>query len=286
MQAGSAVFATLTATAPDQFIAHIQAICEMFSAALVATESSGNMATPVVLNLIKGMGNLVPFILGHNNAETTYQQAVPYIVKALDGFAVQNPDGFIEAFDILENLADYAPKLLNTSLKVLIEFCLALSSKPDLDDMVRVRACSFIGWLVRLKKKAILKQKLVEPIIQVIFNLMATAPEDEDDDEEYYTEECSPKTTATQTMDQLATYIPSEKLIPPLLSLLDPALKGDNPLYKKAAYLCIAVIAEGCSEAICNKYLRPLLDAVKTGIKDPNPIVRRKINRLQIFGFQ
>lgn len=248
----------------------------MFSAALVATESSGQMATPVILNILQGMGNLVPFILGHNNAEQTYQKAIPYVVKALQGFAVQDADNFIKAFDILENLADYTPKLLNGSLKVLIDFCLEVSNNPNLDDVVRVRTCSYIGWLVRLKKKSILKQKLVEPILQVIFNLMATAPENEDDedDEEYYTEDTSPKTTATQTMDQLAVYIPSERLIPPLLALLDPALKGNNPLYKKAAFLCIAVIAEGCSEAICNKYLRPLLDVVKLGITDPNAVVR------------
>lgn len=272
---GTAIFATLTATAPDQFVPHIGSVCQMFSAALVATESSGNMATPVILNILQGMSNLVPFILGHNNAEETYQKAIPYVVKALSCFAVQDADNFIKAFDILENLADYAPKLLNGSLKVLIDFCLEVSNNFNIDDTVRVRACSYIGWLIRIKKKSILKQKLVEPILQVIFNLMATAPENEDDedDEEYYAEDTSPKTTATQTMDQLAVYIPSERLIPPLLTLLDPALKGNNPLHKKAAYLCIAVIAEGCSDAICSKYLRILLDVVKIGITDPNPVV-------------
>ena len=51
-------------------------------------------------------------------------------------------------------------------------------------------------------------------------------------------------------------------------------MKSNDPLKKKAAYLCIAVIAEGCSEAICSKYLRPLLDCIKTGITDSNPLIR------------
>lgn len=272
---GTSIFATLTATAPDQFIQHIDTICEMFSSALIAAEQVENMSSPVISNVLMGMCNLVPFILGHNNAEATYQKAIPYIVKALSTFAVNDPEQFIKSFDVLENIADYAPTLLNGSLKTLIDFCLEVSNNEHLDDTVRVRAVSFIGWLVRLKKKSILKQKLVEPILQVVFKLMATAPEDEnaDDDEEYFVEESSPKTTATQTMDQLALHIPPEKLIPPLLTLLEPALRGNDPLYKKASYLCIAVIAEGCSEAICSKYLRPLLDCVKTGITDPNPIV-------------
>lgn len=268
------MFANLAATAPDQIVTHIESVCEMFSTALVTTEQNGNMATPVILNILQGMCHLVPFILGHNNAEVTYQKAIPYVIKALHGFAVQDPDHFVKAFDILENMADYTPRLLSGSLKLLIDFCLEVSNNANLDDVVRVRAVSFIGWLVRLKKKAILKQKLVEPILQVVFTLMAAAPEnEEEDDEEYYVEEVSPKTSAAQTMDQLAVHIPPEKLIPPLLTLLEPALQGDNPLYKKAAYLSIAVIAEGCSEAICNKYLRLLLDCVKVGITDSNAIV-------------
>jgi hypothetical protein len=63
-------------------------------------------------------------------------------------------------------------------------------------------------------------------------------------------------------------------LIPPLLQLLEPALQSNEPNRKKAAYLSIAVIAEGCSSAICKKYLRPLLDCIKTGITDSNPVIR------------
>lgn len=275
-QVGSSVFATLTATAPDQFVTHIEAVCNMFSSALVATEQSGNLATPVILNILCGMCNLVPFILGNNNAEATYQKAIPYILKALQGFAVQDPDNFIKAFDILESMADYTPKLLNTHLKPLIDFCLEVANNGQLDEAVRNRAVSFIGWLIRIKKKAILKNGLIDPILHVVFNLMAIAPEDEDEDndEEYYLDESSPKTSAMQTLDQLAIHVPPEKLIPPLLAILEPALKSDNPLFKKASYLCIAVIAEGCSESICSKYLRPLLDCVKIGITEANPIVR------------
>lgn len=96
------------------------------------------------------------------------------------------------------------------------------------------------------------------------------------DDEEYFLGEDSsnPMTTATQTMDLLALNVPPEKLIPPLLQLLEPALQGQDPLPRRAAYLSMAVIAEGCSEAICNKYLETMLNIVKVGITDPVPLVR------------
>lgn len=278
---GSSIFAVLTDAAPDQFILHIDAICDMFSAALVATEASGNMVTPVIYNILQGMSNLVPFILGNTGAEQMYQKSIPYVIKALQGFAVQEPDKFVQAFDILENLADYTPKLITGNLKLLVDFCLELAHNAQLEASVRTRAVSFVGWLVRLKKKVIIKQKLVEPIVQVVFHLMATVHSEEDDDddlneEQYFvnSDESSPRTTATQTMDLLALHVPPEKLLPPLLALIEPALAGQDPHAKKAAYLTMAVIAEGCGETICAKYLKLMLDTINRGIVDPNPVVR------------
>lgn len=188
------------------------------------------------------------------------------------------PLQFIVAFDVLENIAENLPALLTPHLATLVEFSLELARSPQVDESCRVKGVTFLGWLVRLKKKAIIKMKLIEPIVHVLFELMACAPSDDDDeDEDYFLgngETSSPMTCATQTMDILALHVPPEKLIPPLLQLVEPAVKGEDILRKKAAYLCIAVIAEGCSEAICTKYLAPMLECVKAGITNPNALVR------------
>lgn len=275
---GSLTFATLTDVAPMQFVPHLQNIGTLCTEALLVTEQTGNMATPVLYNILIGMGHLVPYIIGHTTAEHVYQNSVPYILKALHCFAqLEDPEKFINSFEILENLADDCPKLLTPHIKLLIEFSLELSRNKKLDEAVRVKAIAYIGWLVRLKKKIILKQKLVDPIILALFEIMCEPSEEADDDSDEYfgsNESSSPTTTATQTLDTLALNIPPKHLIPQLLQLLDPALKNNDPLEKKAAYLCIAVIAEGCSEAICSKYLRPLLDVIKTGITDVDPLIR------------
>ncbi|XP_058459811.1 importin-4-like [Malaya genurostris] len=273
---GSAAFATLTSTSPDQFIPHFDAVCQLFSSALMATAASGNMSTPVVYNILLGMSHMVSFITGHPTAENTYQASIPYVVKALVGFARQDTFKFIEAFDILENLADESSRILTPHLKLLIEFCLEVAKMNDLEDSVRVKAITYIGWLVRSKKKMIIKQKLVEPIVIELFKLMRVAPDVEEEDEEYFgsNEVSTPSTCAAQTLDVLALHIPPKQLIPTLMALLEPALRGTDALAKKASYLSIAVIAEGCSEHICSKYLKPLLDVIKTGITDPNPMIR------------
>jgi len=63
---GSSTFSILTDIAPDEFIEHINSVCNMFTAALLATEANGNMATPVVYNILMGMAHLVPFVVGRN----------------------------------------------------------------------------------------------------------------------------------------------------------------------------------------------------------------------------
>lgn len=184
---GSETFATLTECAPDQFLPHLEQIGMFCSQALIVSEQSNTMANPVIFNLIMALSHLVPFILGHNVAEHIYASSVPYVVKALQAIAAQNDsDRFIEAFDFLDNLADNTPKLISGHITLLIEFCLALSRNKDLDDAIRVKAITYIGFVVRLKKKLILKQKLVEPIIAILFELMASPSDDSGDDTEEY----------------------------------------------------------------------------------------------------
>jgi importin-4 len=276
---GSETFAIFAEAAPDQFVKHIETIGMFCSQAMMAADQANNMANPVVFNLIMAMSHLVPIILGNNVAEHVFQSSVPFVVKTLQAYAIQNDsDKFIEAFDILENMADNTPKLITNHVKMLIEFCLEVAKKRDLDDAIRVKAITYIGWIVRLKKKLIVKLKLVESIIAVLFELMATPSDDSgDDSEEYFgsNEVTTPMNCATQTLDVLALSIPPKSLIPQLLQLLEPALQTSlDPQQKKAAYLSIAVIAEGCASTICKKYLRPLLDCIKTGITDGNPIIR------------
>lgn len=120
------------------------------------------------------------------------------------------------------------------------------------------------------------KNKLIEPIIDVLIQLMAQKPDD-DVHEEYFMgdpDQFTPITIATQTLDLIALHIPAEKVIPYLLARVEPAIQGDDIYAQKAAYLALAVLAEGCAERIRKKYLRPFLECVCKAIQNPNPVVR------------
>ncbi|KAH8408115.1 hypothetical protein KR222_008983, partial [Zaprionus bogoriensis] len=273
---GSSIFATLTDTAPDQFVSHMDAISQMFAAVLMSAEAKGNMTSPTVVNITMGMSYMMPFVNGHASAEQTVVKALPQIMKTVYAFAHKGDDQeFSIVFDVIDNIAEYAPKLLNNSVKTLLEFCLETANNKQIDDSIRIQVVTFIGRIVRIKKKLVLKQKLLEPILTVIFEMMCSESELDDADVFFVGEGSdSPVTAATQTLDLLAINMPPEKLIPPLLQLLEPALQNPDPLRRRAGFLCIAVIAEGCSEAICNKYLEVMLNIIKAGIADSASNVR------------
>ena len=66
------------------------------------------------------------------------------------------------------------------------------------------------------------KHNLVKPIVDVLFELMSTRPED-DEKEEYFTDDDdddTPMTCANQTLDLLALHFPPEKILPHIVCIL------------------------------------------------------------------
>lgn len=120
------------------------------------------------------------------------------------------------------------------------------------------------------------KNKLVEPIIDVLLQLMAQQPED-DVNEEYFLgdpDQFTATTVAAQTLDLMALNVPPEKVVPYLLTKVEPALQASDIYAQKAGYLALAVLAEGCADYIRTKYLESFLKCIYNGIRSPNVVVR------------
>ncbi|KAG7158690.1 Importin-4-like [Homarus americanus] len=123
----------------------------------------------------------------------------------------------------------------------------------------------------------ILKNKLVDPLVSVMFGVACS--ENEDDSclgflggEEG--EGGSPMHAAAQTLDACALHLPPDKLLPCLMCHVEPALKSGNPHKVKGAYLALAMVAEGCADTLRNKHLHPFLQCICLGITNENQLVR------------
>lgn len=270
---GTYTLSIMTEVAPDAYLTHAASLAVLLGQTLNSLQDLGN---PVAYYILRIMQNLVPLVEGNQMMVNAYHQMMPQVMTTIQSLTTTNEDKAIECFELLDELCENAIAVIAPHVKSLVSMCLVIAGNKALDDALRVKAVGFIGWLARTKKKTIIKHKLVEPILDMLFNLMSMRPED-DNDEVYFSddnEDNTPVTCATQTLDLLALHLPPEKLIPQLLQYIEPSLQGTDVYANKASYLTMAVLAEGCSEYIRTKYLESFLRCTCQGISDPIPVVR------------
>ncbi|XP_050478225.1 importin-4-like isoform X2 [Bombus huntii] len=270
---GTYTLSIMTEIAPDVYSIHAVSLANLLGQTL---NSLQDLRNPVAYYILKIMQSLVPFVEGNQMMINAYHQMMPQIMTTIQSLTTSHEDKAIQCFELLDELCEHGVAVIAPHVKALVTMCLAIAGNKALDDALRVKAVGFIGWLARTKKKAIIRHKLVEPILDMLFNLMSTPPED-DNDEVYFSgdnEDNTPVTCATQTLDLLALHLPPEKLVPQLLQYIEPSLQGTDVYAKKASYLAMALLAEGCSEYIRTKYLESFLRCTCQGISDPTPVVR------------
>ncbi len=178
-----------------------------------------------------------------------------------------------EAMEVFDELFESQVTIVGSHIRTIVDLCLKIAQTRKLNDALRVKAICLLGRITRLKKKAIVKQKLYVQIIDTLFPIMSIIT-DSDLEEESEVESASPSLCACQTLDVLAVNLPPEKFMCSLLSHVHPALQGNDPEKRKGAFNALAVCAEGCAEHIRNKYLVSFLHAIGNGIRDESIPVR------------
>lgn len=270
---GMYTLSIMTEISHGSFIVYADSFAVLFTNILTGiTELNSNLSFYTVLT----MKNLVPILSGHQQMINVYHQSLPRILEIITSFAAEDEKRACDLFEILEELIEFAITVVAPHVKLIVEMCLQLGSNSSVPTSAQIKAISVVGWIIRSKGKVVQKNKLIEPIIDVLIHLMAQQPDDEGN-EEYFLgdpDQYTSITVATQTLDLIALHIPAEKVVPYLLTKVEPAIQGGNIYAQKAAYLSLAVLAEGCAERIRTKYLEPFLKCVCTAIHNPNPVVR------------
>ncbi|XP_050295458.1 importin-4-like [Anthonomus grandis grandis] len=270
---GMYTLSIMTEMSNSSYIIHADSFSHLFSNILNGlSQPKSNVAYYTVMT----MKNLVPIISGHQQMINVYHQLLPNVLQILTAFVSDDEKKACDLFEILEELIDYAVTVVTPHIKAIIDMCLHIGSNSSMPTTVQIKAISVIGWLIRSKGKVVLKNKLVEPIIDVLIHLMAQQPDDEGN-EEYFLgdpDQFTSTTVATQTLDLVALHIPADKFVPYLLTKVEPAIQGGDIYAQKAAYLALAVLAEGCSEKVRTKYLNEFLKCVCNAIHNPNAVVR------------
>ncbi|XP_018320441.1 importin-4 isoform X2 [Agrilus planipennis] len=272
---GMYTLSIMTEISKDSYIVHAESFAELFTKIISSlTNLTSNLSYYTVLT----MTHLVPVIGGHQQMINVYHRLYPKVIEIINAFSSKDDRKACELFEIIEELIEYAVAVVVPHISLTVEMCLQIGANKAIPTSVQIKAIAVLGWLIRSKAKLIQKHKMIEPIIDVMIQVMAQKPEDESEaNEDYYQgdpDEYTATTIASQTLDLIALHVPPDKVIPFILTRIEPAIQGNDIYAQKAAYLALAVLAEGCSEYIRKKYLEPFLKCVCNGITNENVVVR------------
>ncbi|EGI57688.1 PREDICTED: importin-4-like isoform X1 [Acromyrmex echinatior] len=262
----------MTDVTPDAYSSHARSLVMLLAQTLSSLQNLGN---PAAFYILETLRHLIPVAKHDETTLHTYTTMMPLIMTTIQTFTeAEHNDFAVQSFELLDELCEMNMIVVITPhVKSLVHMCLTIIANKSINELLKIKVISFIGWLARLKKKALVKHKLVESIVDMLFAVMMSKPE-EDDDCSNTNNGNTVLTSITQTLDLLAMHLPPEKLIPHLLRHIEPGLRSTDDYVKKTSYVVIAVLAEGCAEYIRSNYLEFFLRCICEGISYPSPVVR------------
>ncbi|XP_053449412.1 importin-4 [Nycticebus coucang] len=209
---------------------------------------------------------------------------VPKLIMAVQTLIPVDEAKACEALEALDELLESELLIITPHLSEVLTFCLEVARNVALGNAIRVRILCCLTFLVKIKSKALLKNRLLPPLLHTLFPIMASEPplgqldpEDQDSEEEELEIGLmgeTPKHFAVQVVDMLALHLPPEKLCPQLMPMLEEALQNESPYQRKAGFLVLAVLSDGAGDHIRQRLLPSLLQIVCKGLEDPSQVVR------------
>ena len=86
-------------------------------------------------------------------------------MKIVEELAKTDEQRAIESIEFFDELCEHAVQVIGPSVKELTGMCLSIARNSMYSDDLKSRAITLLSTLVKTKKKAIIKHKIIEPII-------------------------------------------------------------------------------------------------------------------------
>uniref|UniRef100_A0A6Q2XI33 Importin N-terminal domain-containing protein n=1 Tax=Esox lucius TaxID=8010 RepID=A0A6Q2XI33_ESOLU len=274
-QVGLLLLSKVVESNPEPFKPHYRQLLQRF--AVILQDLNNPTALYYCILTLTAMTSYT----GSEEMVSLMRPLVPKLITALKHLIQADQGQASESMEVLDELLESEVSIIVPHIPDIVHFCLEVSADTTLSDSLRVKALSCIASLIRLKSKAVLKQKLLNPILQTVFPVLSAEPppgeqdpEDEENGNEDHADSESPKHFAAQVIDTMALHMPPEKLFQQLMPLTEACLASENPYKRKAGLMCLAVLAEGCADHIRTKMLSSMLQTVCHSLSDGNQVVR------------
>ncbi|KAB0390499.1 hypothetical protein E2I00_017481 [Balaenoptera physalus] len=274
---GLLLLSVVVTSRPEAFQPHHRELLRLLN------ETLGDVGSPGLLFYsLRTLTTMAPY-LGTDDVPLV-RMLVPKLIVAVQILIPVDEAKACEALEALDELLESELPIITSHLSEVLTFCLEVARNVALGDAIRVRILCCLTFLVKVKSKALLKNRLLPPLLHTLFPIMAAEPplgqldpEDQDSEEEELDVELvgeTPKHFAVQVVDMLALHLPPEKLCPLLMPMLEEALRSQSPYQRKAGLLVLAVLSDGAGDHIRQRLLSPLLQIVCRSLEDPSQVVR------------
>ncbi|XP_021099504.1 importin-4 isoform X1 [Heterocephalus glaber] len=274
---GLLMLSVVMTSQPEAFQPYHRELLQLLNETLVEVGSPG-----VLFYSLRTLATMAPYL--STNDTPLERMLVPKLIVAVKTLIPIDEVKACEALEALDELLESQVPIITRHLSEVLSFCLEVARNVALGDTIRVRILCCLTFLVKVKSKALLKNRLLPPLLHTLFPIMAAEPplgqldpEDQDSEEEeleIWLLGETPKHFAVQVVDMLALHLPPEKLCPQLMPMLEEALRSESPYQRKAGLLVLAVLSDGAGDHIRQRLLPPLLKIVCKGLEDPSQVVR------------
>lgn len=154
----------------------------------------------------------------------------------------------MQVFDVFQILLGCESAVLNKHFKDLLTYMIDISTNTNISADSRCQAISFLMQSVKFRKMKIQCFKDMGEMLTLKSLQIATEIDDcgftEDDDD------ASPPKSALGLLDLLATSLPPRQVVVPLLKMLPQYVQNENPKYRQAGILALAMCVEGAPDFI------------------------------------
>ncbi|XP_073067548.1 importin-4 isoform X6 [Manis javanica] len=274
---GLLLLSVIVTSRPEAFQPHHQELLQLLN------ETLGEVGSPGLLFYsLRTLTTMAPYL--DTDDVPHARMLVPKVIVAVQILIPVDEAKACEAVEALDELLESHVPIITSHLSEVLAFFLEVASNVSLGDTIRVRILCCLTFLIKVKSKALLKNRLLPPLLHTLFPIMAAEPpvgqldpEDQDLEEEELEIGLvgeTPKHFAVQVVDMLALHLPPEKLCPLLMPMLEEALRSQSPYQRKAGLLVLAVLSDGAGDHIRQRLLPPLLQIVCKGLEDPSQVVR------------
>jgi len=246
-------------------------------------------STKIQIESVRSIGVMVEFLENEKEVQSI-EGFIPAMVGVIDKCLKRgDEDNVIAGMEVFNDLVESKVPVIHKHAEQLTKFNLKIAAaKDELPMTVRKQATNFATWMCKAKPKTVIKHNFIQPFLTLCINLVIESHADEsvgmgmpnnadqEDDEDEKTAFLSPIGIACDLLDELFLNIPSALCFPIAMSALEKLLVAPQANQRKAGYVLIAMMSEGCKEVMAKgDNLKLLINACLKGIADESATVRK-----------